>query len=55
MESVGEGVDGIPNRTFDVPLSSGSVYIRNSIRYNYSNRVTVRQLNSGEGFLATSV
>ena len=28
MESVEEDVDGIPNRTFDVSLSSGSVYIQ---------------------------
>jgi alkylated DNA repair protein alkB family protein 7 len=28
MESVEEDVDGIPNRTLDVSLSSGSVYIQ---------------------------
>ncbi|KAH9997246.1 hypothetical protein BJV77DRAFT_915027, partial [Russula vinacea] len=40
MESVEDVVDGIPKQTFDVSLSSGSVYIqKNSVRYNYKHSI----------------
>jgi len=49
MESVEEDVDGIPNRTFDVSLSSGSVYIqKKSVRYNYKHSILYANSTLGE-------
>ncbi|KAN0123827.1 hypothetical protein V8E52_002317 [Russula decolorans] len=48
MEPV-EDVDGILNRTFDVSLSSGSVYIqKNTVRYNYKHSILYANSTLGE-------